>query len=490
MSIESSSPFDQIYLAFDIHDVLAETESTSNTAPLFQSSGMVLRLPMGDGCRPMRHYPYPFVKELFQLLAKTHGVHLAIFTSSKPFIAKAFSEQLILNTFDEKDLDEMTSRISVLSEDQLRNNGTYREDQYNQYSIGGNQKKDLDDVYPFPTLKEQRLLIDDQSSFAAPHQTKNLLCVSGYHWTEKFEKYQNYGYKLYYCTKEEELKRIIPGKSFALFEKPDASVVIVYHDSEGQKELQLSQAEALKLSAFHRSYVSNYKTEYSIKHHTFDGLDKLTEELKKLDLFRKSDNDVSIVGDGYDEMHKSCDIMIQVSEKNPNITFASRGTITLNQKEHSELLRHIKEYWNSELQRGYFFRYPSDKEREMNEIYDLVWDKVKNHIWKEKLVKRANHILLVTGAIFSAWEESKNKQKPISEILFDWQCETKYEKKVFEPRVLRKRTDLYLKGLALLQTVKPDLEPITIKTFEAAQIKYPSLPEDGAYDHKDACVIS
>jgi len=79
MSLEASSPFDQIYLAFDIHDVLAESKTDKYSAPLFQSSGMVLQLPMGDSKRPMRHYPYPFAKELFQILAETPNAHTAFF---------------------------------------------------------------------------------------------------------------------------------------------------------------------------------------------------------------------------------------------------------------------------------------------------------------------------------------------------------------------------------------------------------------------------
>lgn len=102
----------------------------------------------------------------------------------------------------------------------------------------------------------------------------------------------------------------------------------------------------------------------------------------------------------------------------------------------------------------------------------MIWDKVKRLIWKEKIIHRVNHILLLTGAIFNAWEESKITQKPISKILFNWQCKDKKGGKKFIPSILKKRTELYLKGLELLRKINPNLEPITIKSFEHTLVKH------------------
>jgi hypothetical protein len=186
------------------------------------------------------------------------------------------------------------------------------------------------------------------------------------------------------------------------------------------------------------------------------------------------------------------DVAIHLRESDAYIYFPQNPEVAISLKGHGSLkcIELAREFWDRECRYKHTFSKEDNKKSAKAQLYDLVWDKVKDLVWKEKIIKEANHVLLLTGAIFNAWEESKTKQKPINKILFNWQCEATHDRKEYSPVVLQKRTELYLKGLEILRKVNPQLEPITIKSFESALEKHPALPDDGAVEHDDGCVIS
>ena len=490
-NVHVDTSFNQIYLAFDIHDVLAEEKADKISSSLFQAYGMLLQVPVEGYSKPIRHYIYPFVKELFQLLIETPGVHIAFATSSPEIFAKPFVKQLLINTISQEKYAKIADKVHICAEEQLRDNDSYREVPRSRYSTSGNKKKDLDDIYPHSDIpKKQRLLIEDNSSFAAPHQVKNLFNVSGGRWTEKLRRYQDSGYGLYFCSSHEEFEKIQSeiesGESIALYVKQVAdkentppAFVIVYHDSEGKKKLELSLEESSKIKELYDRSVLENKAFFSEKYYYNNDQEAIVNEIKKIDLENLSNPEDSrlifVCGEGVSS--KTCiekasrgDIAIHFSKSDANIYFPKNPTKAISLKNHGslKLVKLAREYWESKCKNIDYFSKDSDKEAAEAQLYDIIWNKVKNLVWKEKMIHQANHILLLTGAIFSAWEESKTTQKPISKILFNWQCEGEKGNKKFTPSILEKRTELYLKGLELLRKINPNLEPITIKSFESA----------------------
>jgi len=189
------------------------------------------------------------------------------------------------------------------------------------------------------------------------------------------------------------------------------------------------------------------------------------------------------------------DIVIHLgNEQNndANIFFPENPEVAVSLKdlELFNLIKLAREHWKLECSHAKYFAKESNKETAKAALYDLIWDKVQYLVWKEKIIHEANHVLLLTGAIFSAWEESIAAQKPLTKVLFNWQCKGEKKDKQFEWDVLEQRTDLYVKGLELLRRVNPSLEPITVKSFEAALLNFPTLPDDGAKEIQDGCTIS
>lgn len=513
MTVQSDTGFSQVYLAFDIHDVLAEQKADKISAPLFQAYGMLLQVPVEGHSKPIRHYVYPFVKELFQLLSETPGMHIAFSTSSKEIFAKPFVKQLLINTLGQEGYAKIADKVRICAKEQLRHNNTYKEVPHSRHSRFGNNRKDLDDVYPNPDIpKKQRVLIEDDSSYAAPHQVKSLLNVSGWHWTEKLERYQYSGYGLYFFSSYEEFEKnqykIEPGESIALsvkqvIDKEGSRVafVIVYHNEEGKQELELSLEESTKIKELYEKAIRESTTYISKKHFYKDNQKAIVDEIKisGLEKFSDSENSRLIIVCGEGVSPQSCmekasrgDIAIHLSESDANIYFPQNPEAAVSLKNHGslKLIKLVREYWESECKNKKYFSKERGKEDAKAQLYDIIWDKVKDLVWKEEIIPQANHILLLTGAIFNAWEESKATQKSINKILFNWQCEGEKEGKKFTSSILQNRTELYLKGLELLRKVNPHLEPITIKSFESALEKHPTLPEDGAKEHEDGCVIS
>lgn len=496
MNVHLNTDFNQVYLAFDIHDVLAEEKAEKIAVPLFKAYGMLLKVSVKGYLKPFHHYIYPFVKELFQLLAKTPDVHIAFFTSTKKVLATPIIEQLLINTLGQEEYTKIANKIPVCTSEQLRQKDSYKEVPHSRHSDFGRVKKDLDDVYPSSGISEkQRVLIDNDSSFAAPHQFKNIFRVSGYRWTERLEGYQSRGYGLYFCSSHEQFEkiqsRIEPGESIAIYlkqaidkENTKTAFVIVYHDREEKKELELSSEESTKIKELYDKSILESITSFSKKHYYSKDQEAIVDEFKKTGLEKLSNTENSrlifICGEGVSS--KTCvaiasdgDIAIHLSESDANIYFPQKSETAFSLKNLGSLrlITLAREYWESESKDKYYFLKEKDKESSQAKLYDVIWDKVKNLVWKEKIIHQANHVLLLTGAIFTAWEESKTTQKPISKILFNWQCEGEKKDKKFTPEILQKRTELYLKGLELLRTVNPCLEPITIKSFESALEKYP-----------------
>lgn len=513
MTVQSDSSLNQIYLAFDIHDVLAVQKADNISAPLFQAYGTLLQVPVEGYSQPIRHYVYPFVKELFQLLAETPGAHFAFFTSSQGIFAKPFVRQLLIKTLGQEEYERIADRVRVCAKEQLKPDCSYKNVPQSRYCQWGRNRKDLDDVYPGEDIpQKQRVLIDDDRSFAPPHQVKNLFCVSGYHWTDKLRSYQRFGYYLYFFSSADELDKSQsfkkPGKSIALClkqtvdkESSQQLYVVVYYDKEVKKEIEMSLEESKKIQElFDKSILESSAYIYTRRNDKEDP-HPIVEEIQKMGLEKpsdvKQDRFIEIYGEGVKP--KKCmktasrgDVAIHLREGDAHIYFPQNPEVVISLRGHGSLkcIELAREFWDRKCRNKHTFLKEGDKKSAKAQLYDLVWDKVKDLVWKEKIIKEANHVLLITGAIFDAWEESKTTQKPISKILFNGQCEDTDGCKEFSPWVLQKRSELYLKGLELLRQVNPQLEPITIKSFESALVRHPTLPDDGAVEHNDGCVIS
>jgi len=192
---------------------------------------------------------------------------------------------LLLKSLGSEGYAKINDRISILARSRLRDGKSYHKDLYNPYCTFGNQKKDLDDVYP-NSPKGQRILIDDDSSFAAPHQIKNPLNVSGFNWQEELLNYESYGFGLYYCTSQAELEKFQsetkPGESIILFAKEDQNFVIIYQDKEGKKEFELSPEESIQINKLHNQSISENSTFISIKYPHKDSEYKIIDIIKQL----------------------------------------------------------------------------------------------------------------------------------------------------------------------------------------------------------------
>lgn len=513
---------------------------------------MLLQVPLEGHAKPIRQYVYPFVKELFQLLDKTPGMHISFFTSSEDVFAKLFVKQLLTAALGEERYAQVADKIKVFAQSNLRkyNNYTspflgYAKNQMTRE----NKCKDLDDVYPDAPIK-QRLLIENDRWLSAPHQLKNLVCVTGCQWAKEFEQSSHQGsHCLYYCppsigdieTQIEQCKAVV-FKQKAISEsntteKP--SFVITYQGAEGRNELPLTAQELSEIENLH----TNALLEKSISFRYFPSSDQKNNwRTKNIDVVEATICDaISHLGTQYGKVYKE---YMSVNIRGVNVTsdgckniasynnlvlhLQKDGTvflyfphyeeskekpIELNNTNSPELVKLIHEKWNLDIKEEYYFT--KEKNNSFSaQLYNRIWSLVKDRVWKERMIPRANHVLLIAGAIFSAWEESRKTQKPISKILFDWQWKKVTERKEkgqldeqseeiklyevpgvrtrrsFDCNILEDRTELYSKGLEMLQKVNPLLQPITLKSFESAVEKYPHLPEDVEQASKDDCVIS
>lgn len=519
MIVQSEKSFDQIYLAFDIHDVLAETTANDVAAPLFQAYGMLLQVPVEGYSKPVRNYIYPFVKELFQLLAQTPGVHIGFSTSSKEAFAKPFVQLLLINALGQEKYIEIADKVHICAEGQLRKNSAYKEMPYSKYAAAGNYKKDLDDVFPCSTIpKQQRLLIEDNASFAAPHQVKNLFKVSGCGWADALQKYRHFGYHIYFYASYDEFEKsrnnIESQRSIALYlkqitkeENISSVFVIAYYDGKRINELELSLEESIKIKGLYdksalefQAHIYETCSEKSMSETDNYPNDEIAiiNEIRKTKFEGSSSSKeyrvIMICGQGMSP--KDCvflasrgKVVIHLREGDADIYFPEnhQESVSLKSNGYLKLITHAKNYWESECKKKNHVSKAEQGDSKAR-LYNMVWERVKNLVWKERVIYQANHILLVTGAIFNAWEESKKTERPISEILFSWQCEGEKGFRTFNPAILKKRTELYAKGLELLQKINPLLQPITLKSFESAQEKFPNLPEDGAQEQNESCL--
>ncbi len=420
----STTDFDQIYLAFDIHDVLAEEKANEVAAPIFQEYGMLLRVPVEGYSKPIRHYVYPFVKELFQLLTETPGVHIAFATSSKEAFAKPFVEQLLINALGQEKYTKIAAdKVLISAKEQLRNNDSYNEVPHSRFSTFGNNRKDLDDVYPHSNIpKRQRLLIDDCSSFAAPHQIKNHFNVSGTRWTEKLERYQRFGLGLHFYPSKENFEKIQNSieseESIALYAKQAKDkenvwpvFVIVYYNREGKKELELSSEESIKIKELYEKSVLESITCISASYYSNNDQKAIIDEIEKISLEKPLDPEKSwlifVCGEGVSpkecaEKASSGNIVILLGENDANLYFPQNPekTISLTNNGSLKLIKLAREYWATKCKNLTYFTKERDIKTAKAQLYETIWDKVKDLVWKEKIIHQANHILLLTGAIF------------------------------------------------------------------------------------------
>lgn len=474
------SGLDQVYLAFEIHDVLAQQSASIIEAPLFQAQGMLLHVPVEDCPLPIRFYVYPFVKELFQLLAATPCVHIAFIASTHEIILKPLVKHLLMECLGQEKYAQIADRVNICAKEQLKGNNT-----------------DLDVVFPGVDIpKRQRLFIDD-INVTTPDQLKNHVFTSGWCWADRLQNYQNRGFTIYFYRSYEEFEinqsMVKPAKSIAFFGKPikDGVIfVIVYHDKDGRKELELSLEESAHIKALWDKMILERTVFLSEKPSYRQDEKTLLEEMKKTGVLDslKSNKSKLILISGPGVSSETC----WHTALEGNLTFhLTDGEVTTYLPKSAQDLKGLggavlrdllRNYWSSKCMADQFLEKNSDETAAKTQLYDYVWDKVKDLVWKERMIFQANHILLLTGAIFSAWEESKATRKPISKVLFKWQCKKDEQSNRFLFGMLHKRADLYLKGLELLRKMNSEIVPITIKSYEEASLKYYELPDDGSLE--------
>jgi hypothetical protein len=497
-SIPSNTGFDQVYLAFDIHHLLAQESASISEASLFQAYGMVLKIPV-EGCpAPIRYYAYPFVKELFQLLAATPGMHIAFSTSSHEVFIRPFVKQLLLQSLGEEKYAEIAGRVNICAKEQLQPQSVYSNVPGNNHYNFGPFKKDLDDIFP-NAPKDQRLLIGDNERFAAPHQFENFVNVSGWFWSNAIENYQSEGFPIYFYRSYKEFEEcqelVKPGKTIAFYgekgvEDELIKIIIVYHDREGRKELKLNVEESAHVQKLVYNMMLERTALLSYKHHYREEDNTLVNQLKKLGLadFPDSASRKLILVSGPGVSEETCkktasegNLTLHLTD-NDVIIYSSKDPISLNEIRCTELIDSLRKYWSEQTLNNRNLNRNGFNTASTLQLYEYIWDKVKDLVWKERMILQANHILLLTGAIFTAWEQSKTTKKSISEILFNWQSD--------QSKKFHKRTDLCLIGLAHLQKVNPLLKPMTFERYDSAAKKYPELPEDGALELEDEFVFS
>lgn len=510
--------FDQVFLAVDIHDVLAETKADEATYPLFKAYGMVVQVAMEDQTIP--HYVYPGVKEFLQLAVRTPGMHLAFFTSSEEKFAYPFVKVLLTETLGEAGYEQVAGRIKVCAKDKLRKFDSYEGPfpDYKKYEMyRGNCCKDLVDAFPDAPIG-QTLLIDDQSSYAAPHQLKNIFQVSGSGFGEECRSRKTRGsHYLYYLPSDEKPieNQISEGRAIVLRKtggyegvgpKDQSSYVISYLGSNGREKLHLTVEQFSEIQDLHNKlFLKEY---FPFPYHENVENKTSCEVTKNLrlaisSLFEQNGKNITekmlvyIAGEQVEE--EFCkdhslenDLVLHLQNHGsvrvyfPADEEQEVQSIEIQESSEQNLLDLVHQKWDLIKKSECFFTKSRYNVLSLA-LYERVWSLVQDRVWKGRWTPEANHILTIAGVIFRAWEESITTQRSMSEIVFEWQCKevtrewggTKETQTRFGYAELHKRRDLCLEGLEQLRKVNPKLQPMTVEHFEIAVQQHPYPTEAG-----------
>ncbi len=164
-----SSP--NLHLVFDIDDVLAYPigKDDEKLAAYGLKKGLLITAKKA-------HIVFPGVKELLKLLYQ-NKIDICFFSSAQEERNVSFVQQLLEKTLEGEQREQIQKITKIFSKQHLRQGETYPNwrMQYVTFGLSGIHRKDLS-VLALPSL-DGVVLIDNDWSFAAPGQERNLLKV-------------------------------------------------------------------------------------------------------------------------------------------------------------------------------------------------------------------------------------------------------------------------------------------------------------------------
>lgn len=271
-----------VNIVLDIDGVLACTSVKNiQQAKFFKNKGAILPA-------IKTHYIFPGVVEFVKLLFQTENLKISFFSSGQKKRNIIFVDQLLKFALPELRYQEIKSKVCVLSREDLIESGREEgEKHYKLYDLcPGIKQKDISKALGESDPPENAVLIDDNYSYVACGQAKNILFVPESE-NKNFEKlssksdfYEIDGYRVLRCVlaAEEsshlEKRAVEEGKQILLLKTKEGFEVGFLNKSKKYQQMVISQEEhedlLLKLNEIHQNNrkksVSIVKDKELIKH--------------------------------------------------------------------------------------------------------------------------------------------------------------------------------------------------------------------------------
>jgi len=252
-------------IVLDIDGVLAcKSVETIEQANFFKNKGAILTA-------IKTHYIFPGVIEFIKLLFQTENVKVSFFSSGDKKRNVIFVDQLLKLALSEAKYNETKSKVCILSRDDLTEpTNEERKKQRVLYDLRpGNMQKDISKALGEGDFLENAVLIDDDRSYVACGQAKNILFVpesknrNFERLSSKCDSYQTDGYKFLRCviaTKKSsspEKRAVKEGKQILLLKTEEGFKVGFLNKSGKYQALVISHEKheslLLKLNEIHQS---------------------------------------------------------------------------------------------------------------------------------------------------------------------------------------------------------------------------------------------
>lgn len=240
-----------IHIVLDIDGVLACSRVENiQQAKFFKNKGAILTA-------IKTHYIFPGVLEFIKLLFQTENVKISFFSAGDKKRNIVFVDQLLKLSLPEIEYEEVKSKICILSRDDLTE-PTHEEGrkQYELYDVyPGNRQKDLSKALENSEFLENAVLIDDDSSYIACGQAKNILYVpesENSNFTvlpSKCDSYERDGHKFLRCvlsseeSSDSEKRAVEEGKQIFILQTEEGFEVEFLNKSRKYERRLISQED-------------------------------------------------------------------------------------------------------------------------------------------------------------------------------------------------------------------------------------------------------
>lgn len=174
MTVEIPNITDTVNIIFDIDGIVACKSTSKNDSPRFYLKKSAILM-----AADTPHYIFHGFIELFKALHKREDVRISFFSSGRDIRNVDFVKDLMTTALGEEAYLAVKDRIGVFSRKNcmIFPNDEQRRDHEIYGTPHGNQKKDLSVCLEKGESLENTILIEDNSSYIAPGQAKNVFVV-------------------------------------------------------------------------------------------------------------------------------------------------------------------------------------------------------------------------------------------------------------------------------------------------------------------------